>query len=756
MLSYAPGTSVQPFRAPLHPPACLYVASFLPPGGGGSPSVLTQSSLPPPPVRTSWCPTTLGVATPRHEPRDNGSAFFALRSCQQLLQSDAGEFFSPDYLCSNPPLWCNWTIQVDPAKRIHLHLEDLTPSDACHLKEDQVHLDEPVGHLNAHKVLQKCWREAKYTSLSNIVYVVQLIGGWPSSPYRGFHGRYQAFGPPVVYNPQEGLPHRKSKPSPGILDFNELVNGEQEESEHSSPTSSDLTYDYFSQSSDGGDPEEAADPEADENHHPVSENWYTAVPASTQGSFRSGRGATKTSSRHSDSAVSPASSQQQGGGPRPRGAGSPAANVAEARLSEEEARLSERLSEEEERLSEETRLSERLSEEEERLSERLSEEEERLSEEARLSERLSEEEERLLSERLSERLSEEEARLSEEEISNRLPFPSEAAEPAQTEPTLSHPNMVEPLSDHRGHVNVRNRSEVPHLPGGEYRTDDDQLHRNVKDRLFEVTVEVTFLPGVKESWHNVFLSLLRSVKHLISKQLRRLHTPLSMNTKRLKSGHVNSNLHGLAGAAVGAGQWDAAISSVSVADVNECGTQMVLCDINADCVNRFGSYSCRCRPGFRDESRLGSGGTACVDEAAAGCGSAQSPEAKGVYVLFFLLSSLLLLLLAAAALLYHRHRHGAFLLGCHGNGSINNNNNNHNNHHHSRHHHNHRHQHDDDDAYSSPPDSDLPPPPPPARSFREGWLPAKERPPTLDLQLLRFSQLLLPDAYAEPQEGGKK
>ncbi|KAA8593146.1 hypothetical protein FQN60_018601, partial [Etheostoma spectabile] len=241
-------------------------------------------------------------------------------------------------MCSNPPLWCNWTIQVDPAKRIHLHLEDLTPSDACHLKEDQVHLDEPVGHLNAHKVLQKCWREAKYTSLSNIVYVVQLIGGWPSSPYRGFHGRYQAFGPPVVYNPQEGLPHRKSKPSPGILDFNEL---------------------------------------ADENHHPVSENWYTAVPASTQGSFRSGRGATKTSSRHSDSAVSPASSQQQGGGPRPRGAGSPAANVAEARLSEEEARLSERLSEEEERLSEETRLSERLSEEEERLSERLSEEEER-------------------------------------------------------------------------------------------------------------------------------------------------------------------------------------------------------------------------------------------------------------------------------------------------------------------------------------------------------------------------------------------
>lgn len=53
-------------------------------------------------------------------------------------------------------------------------------------------------------------------------------------------------------------------------------------------------------------------------------------------------------------------------------------------------------------------------------------------------------------------------------------------------------------------------------------------------------------------------------------------------------------------------------------DVNECGTQLVLCDINADCLDHYGSYSCRCRPGFRDESRLGSGGTTCVDVTAAG------------------------------------------------------------------------------------------------------------------------------------------
>lgn len=57
---------------------------------------------------------------------------------------------------------------------------------------------------------------------------------------------------------------------------------------------------------------------------------------------------------------------------------------------------------------------------------------------------------------------------------------------------------------------------------------------------------------------------------------------------------------------------------VYIPDVNECGTQLVLCDINADCENEFGTYSCRCKPGFQDESRLGSGGTVCVDVKSSG------------------------------------------------------------------------------------------------------------------------------------------
>lgn len=188
--------------------------------------------------------------------------------------------------------------------------------------------------------------------------------------------------------------------------------------------------------------------------------------------------------------------------------------------------------------------------------------------------------------------------------------------------------------------------------------------------------------------------------------------------------------------------------------MNECGTQLVLCDANADCVNGFGSYSCRCRPGFQDASRLGSGGTVCVGvkttgapplrcaspvtsgcdrllthcRLPAGCASGLSAETKGVYVLFFLLSSLVLMLLAAGGLLYHRHRRGAFKVHCHSTSSV---------------------------SASDPGNShhlravepELPPPPPPARSFRDGW-------PAVELPLLRFSSMLPSDGYKERQ-GGK-
>ncbi|TKS68713.1 hypothetical protein D9C73_002776 [Collichthys lucidus] len=349
-----------------------------------------------------------------------------------------------------------------------------------------------------------------------------------------------------------------------------------------------------------------------------------------------------------------------------------------------------------------------------------------------------------LEDRSGQSLSEEESAVGKErmevsEASDQLPSSSELEKTEQTHP---HPNMVEPLSDHRR-----------------------------KHHLFEVAVEVNFSQDSEESWDDLARSLLLSVKALISEQLEALRTQLSMSPKRIKRLNagvlyilwlqigqgpggpqvhraIHSAIQGLIATDVSIRgiHKEALIISVSTADVNECETQLMLCDINADCVNQFGSYSCHCRPGFQDESRLGSGGTVCVDVRAAGCSSSLSAETKGVYVLFFLLSSLILMLLAAAGMLYHRHHQGAFLVRCHS-GSIsppdlNNKNNN-------RYH---------DNSFSSPADSDLPPPPPPppARGFREGWPQVKERCPAVDLQLLRFSPLLLSDSYIEPKEDGKK
>lgn len=290
------------------------------------------------------------VDSPSDGHGEDAGAFFALRSCHQLLRGESGEFFSPDYLCSNPPLWCNWTIQVDPGKRIHLHLEDFTPDDACHRKQDQVHVDDPAGGLGGLRVLQKCWQEASYTSSSNTLHVVLLIAGWPSQQYRGFYGRYQAFGPLVVYNPHEGLRGGGGNSEPhGINDFGPVMAGEFSDLlDHPAPDNSDQIYDYDPHDTLNAEEMtwEAADaelggadrqtnpveviilhlstlaitikylefppffmfPQADANDHPASENYghirpltaVPTVPTSTQGTYRSERGATQTPSDQPD------------------------------------------------------------------------------------------------------------------------------------------------------------------------------------------------------------------------------------------------------------------------------------------------------------------------------------------------------------------------------------------------------------------------------------------------------------------------
>ncbi|KAF3688136.1 hypothetical protein EXN66_Car003808 [Channa argus] len=610
--------------------------------------------------------------------RSDGGAFFALQSCHQLLSANKGEFFSPDYLCTNPPLWCNWTIQVDPGKRIHLQLEDLTSDSTCYLKQDQIHVDEPDGHFGGHKILQKCWRKAKFTSSSSTLYVVLLIGGWPNQPYRGFSGRYQAFGQPVVRNPQEGFTDRGRKPSAGLEPFRE-VEPEQ---------------DYYDQASAPTDEVTWEEDEVSESHvHPPAA--VPTVAASTRRTSWSGRIVSHVTSHPLDTALHAASPQQHNHNQNHEL--KPAAHNPSARRRN---------------VDEASAPAEMDAVPETNTQSKRGEVESADGENGRAVGQVSEE----------------------------SPSLSEGPDPEETE--QAQPNMVELLKD----------------PTGTY-------------HLFEVAIEVDFTQDLEQTWDNQARSLLLSVKSLVREQLEALHTHLVMSSKRIKRlnagvlyilwlqiGHgpggphvhkaVRSALHGLIAKDVSLREdhGKAVVTSVSTADVNECGTQLLLCDVNADCVNQFGSYSCRCRTGFEDKSRLGSGGTVCVDMKAAGCSSGLSPETKGVYVLFFLLSSFILMLLVGAGVLYHCRHRGAFLVRCNSSGSsiappdLNNNN-----------HHHHR----QDVCYTCPAESNPPAPPPPARGPRRGWPQGKETCPPVDLPLLRFSSLLPPDDYVEPQEGGK-
>uniref|UniRef100_A0A8C6TZ93 EGF-like domain-containing protein n=1 Tax=Neogobius melanostomus TaxID=47308 RepID=A0A8C6TZ93_9GOBI len=231
-----------------------------------------------------------------------------------------------------------------------------------------------------------------------------------------------------------------------------------------------------------------------------------------------------------------------------------------------------------------------------------------------------------------------------------------------------------PQFDHRAGMKAyamyHHRS--PHLPG---------------DLLFEVSVEVN-VSRDSEPFNDVAQTLLLSVKTLIRNQLKPALVSLSVSSKRIKrlnggvlfilwlqigqrmSGHhthevVHSSLQRLIGSGLGfrQNQDDSVIMSLSTADVNECDSQLVMCDPNADCVNHFGSYSCQCRTDFEDQSRSGTG-TVCVDMKNIGCSSSSSSsssEAKAVYILFFLLSTLVLSLLIFIGLFYLRHRRGFFV-----------------------------------------------------------------------------------------------
>ncbi|XP_061626160.1 uncharacterized protein zgc:66455 isoform X2 [Phyllopteryx taeniolatus] len=557
---------------------------------------------------------------------EGGGAFFALRSCHQSLGGDGGEFFSPDYVCANPPLWCNWTIRAHAGMRVHLHLQDLTPDEDCHLKQDQIHVDEPPGPSAGHRVLRGCWHEATYTSRSDTLYVVLLIGGGPARQYRGFYARYRTFGPPMAYHPPDGISGQEGKRNSQIWDeFGAMIAVEREL--HPSATAAVFPL--------SDPPDKAADSSLEPDAHAPS--WLETTPPSESphGTSWAERGAPLMLSDPSDLAR-PSHELLN----RPPGSSLHILNA-----KRRDADPGPNLPEGEQKTFE--------------------------------------------------------AGEKNMEAKETPTLSSPEEEPGWT---LPHPNIVEPLSDHRGKLNVWNASQVLHEPG---------------DRLFEVSVEVQLSQDHNQNQDHLDELLMKSVKALVLKHLDGLRIPLSLTFKRVKRlragclyimwlnagrgrahvyAGVHQDLHKLVGSAVArAGNLQhGVIASVSIGDVNECGTQLALCDVNADCLDQFGSYWCRCKDGFRDESHLGPRGTVCVERKPAGCTPGPSAETKAVYVLFFLLSSLLLTSLAAACALYRRHRRGAFLLAGRDSARA-------------------------DRGHAGPADSDLPPPPPPARGPRDAW-----------------------------------
>ena len=46
---------------------------------------------------------------------------------------------------------------------------------------------------------------------------------------------------------------------------------------------------------------------------------------------------------------------------------------------------------------------------------------------------------------------------------------------------------------------------------------------------------------------------------------------------------------------------------INVADLDECNTNTHNCDVNADCVNTVGSYSCMCKAGYTGDGQTCNG-----------------------------------------------------------------------------------------------------------------------------------------------------
>ncbi|XP_016139776.1 uncharacterized protein [Sinocyclocheilus grahami] len=641
-------------------------------------------------------------------------AFFALRSCHQVLGDDSGEFFSPDYLCSNPPVWCNWTIHVSPGKRLELYLEDLTPSDTCQQKSDQIHLDESPAGAGGQRILERCWRKARYISVSNTVQVVLLINGNRPVPYRGFYGRYKAFGsldsPDPMYEDipvevieaalggDEDETDAVTGPPPGVRD---VTADAQPSGVNTQTTSAGLTNTVrFGSSVTNelplGKRETWEKNPGDSSPRVVASGYHGNDAVDDDENFFA---TSQEETQHNQPESGPAQT-------RPR------YQTAYSQISDMTLSAHTHVP----HLKAATRSPSAMRRNVDAQAHSSSQTE-------------------LVRARTA------------PDAGGVRGGPRDDEEGVSMETTATYSSITLPVMQPKLHrkskeitgyqQTLQNVTHNRHLPG---------------ELLFEVSVEVNLGPE-----HHEESSSLRSALETMIREAFGHFTPKSLDFKRLKKlssgvlfivwlqfekaavglqthGDLQSRLQGLQGRTITSQstKTQGVIASVSTEDINECETRMVVCDAHAECVNRFGSYSCHCTHGYREVPH-GPGDGVCMASTEPDCSWTPSPTIlRGVYIVLGLLMLLIMLMLLVAFFLYHRYYRGSFLPHCQktsassvvetaANYDDTNNNTG-----------------SDGNGGANP--SISPPPPPPMRMPKDGHR-------SLDLQLLRFSSLVPPDGF---------
>ncbi|XP_067261183.1 uncharacterized protein zgc:66455 [Chanodichthys erythropterus] len=637
-------------------------------------------------------------------------AFFALRSCHQVLHADSGEFFSPDYLCSNPPMWCNWTIQVHPEKRLELYLEDLTSPDACELKSDQIHLDESPAAAGGQRVLEKCWRTASYVSMSNKVHVVLLIDGNPPTPYRGFYGRYKAFGPQDV--PYLGFEDMIEAALGGDEDETDAVTDAPPSlnTQTTSQTTSVLTRSVKIGSNSVTNElpfqkressiKSPVDPPTDSAPRVLASGYDRDVASDDDDAYYDDYFSATSQERAGEWA--PETQQNQPGSGRAR---------IRSRYQAAYTNLTDTL-------SANTHMPHIRTEAVKPTARSPSAMRRNVDAQARSSDETEPDRDRMGSDVGEVRWVRKGQQDDGKDISTKVTVTTESSVTLDTQPKL-HRRSKEKNLYQQTTGNVTHNS---HFPG---------------ELLLEVGVEVRLEPE-----HHEESSSLRSALETMIREACGHLTPKSLDFKRLKKlrsgvlfivwlqfqkasvGDLQSGLQGLQGTTVKSqtSKTQGVIASVSTEDINECETQMVVCDAHTECVNQFGSYSCRLRS-YRE------GTSVCVESAEPDCSGTSPTILQGVYAICGLLALLILLLLLVILYLYRRHYRGSFFPRCQkisissvvdavANDDDNNNTGN--------------------GSGANP--SRFPPPPAPMRMPKDGHR-------SLDLPLLRFSSLVPPDGF---------